>query len=158
MSIELNGKMVCAVSFSSLQEELEHMELPEEERKFCNFMKVSELIQKRIRKCDEELKSKPYILLLPFTMSTSKADRKKLNEDCIIKPIKELEQKFNVFVIYLRKENTKNLTEKDALMKKIDAYFITPDTIKDKDHPKNGCDRSKQLETYIRQKVIQTLP
>lgn len=145
---EIDGMTICAVSFGSVQEELNKQEI---KQRFCNYEQVLKNIEKRVQTCDSELKGKPYILLIPFTMSASDADRKKLNHNCIIKPFEELSKKFNVFPAYLRKARAQNQEQKDALMKQINAYFIIPDTIK------TDCDRSNQLETYIRQKIIPTI-
>ena len=114
-------------------------------------MEVQKGIKKRVSECVEKLNGKPYALLIPFTMSTSTLNRKKLNVNCIIKPIKELRQKFNVFVVYLRKTKAQNQKEKNALMEQIEAYLIEPDTTRD------DCDRSPQLENYLKKTVIKTL-
>jgi ADP-heptose:LPS heptosyltransferase len=133
---KINGKTVCAVSFGS----------PQEQSKFCNVKQVQENIDNRTQTCDKESKVKPYILLIPFTMSGSRKERKKLNEDCIIKPIEKLKEKFKVFVVYLRKTNARNLAEKDALMKKIAiAEFETT---------KNDYDKSRELEKFLKEKII----
>ena len=132
---KLDSKIVCAASFSS----------PQERSAFCNVKQVQDDIDERLKVCDEESKGKPYILLIPFTMSTSDADRKKLNVNCIVKPIEELEKKFKVYVIYLRKTNARNLAEKDALMKPIAVAEI--------ETTKTDYDKSKELEKFLREKL-----
>lgn len=136
---KINGIIVCAVNFNS----------PQEQSVFCNVKQVQENINERIQICNEESKRKPYILLIPFTMSGSRTKKKKLNEKCIINPIKELEKKFKVYVIYLRKTNAKNLTEKDALMKRVTSVLI--ETTKD------DYDKSKELEKFVKKRVIKSM-
>lgn len=130
---KLDGRTVCAVSFGS----------PQEQSKFCNVLQVQENINSRIRECDEKATNKPYFLIIPFTMSSSRKRKKKLNEDCICKPIEELKKRFNVFVIYLRKTNTHHRNEKDALMESVEAmkpYILTT---------KDNYDKSKELEKFL---------
>ena len=131
-----DDKTVCAVSFSS----------PQERSAFCYVEQVQDDINKRIQECDKESKGKPYILLIPFTMSGSRAKKKKLNNECIVKPIEELEKKFKVYVIYLKKKNARNLAEKDALMKKIAVAEI--------ETTKTDYDKSKELEIFLKEKLI----
>ena len=133
---KLDGKTVCAVSFGS----------PQEQSAFCEVNQVQANIDGRIQTCDKECKAKPYILLIPFTMSGSREKRKKINEQCILKPIEKLGQNFKVFVIYLRKTNAHNLSEKDTLMK--DLATVTIETTK-KDY-----DKSRELEKFLKEKVL----
>lgn len=114
---------------------------------FCNVKKVQENINHRINECEKSASSKPYFLIIPFTMSGSRNKKKKVNEDCILKPIKELEKTFRVFVIYLRKINTHHLKEKDALMKDVAIATIStkPDRYED-------YEKSKDLEKVLREK------
>ena len=130
----LDSKIICAKSFCS----------PQEQSKFCNVKQVKENIKERTQACDLESKGEPYILLIPFTMNIDSANRKRINENCIIRPIEELRKEFKVYIMYLRKTNAQNLAEKDELMKQINAFFITPETTE------KDCDRSKQLETYLK--------
>jgi hypothetical protein len=134
---KLDGKTVCAVSFGSPQEQA---------RGFCKVDKVQENINRRISECDEKATSKPYILIIPFTMSGSRSEKKKINKDCILKPIEVLKKSFKVFIIYLRKTNAHNLTEKDALMKD-----IAMDTI---ETAKKDYDKSRELEKILREKIL----
>jgi len=136
---KLDGKRICAVSFDS----------PQEHEDFCKVNDVQKNINGRIRECNEETKGDPYILIVPFTMSTSEADRKKLNKNCILKPIEELKKSFIVFVIYLKKKNAKLLAEKDALMKGITSVVI--ETTKD------DYDKSTELEKYLKERVIKSM-
>lgn len=134
---KINGKILCAVSFSS----------PQERSMFCNVKQVQDDINERIQVCDDESKGKPYILLIPFTMSGSRTKKKKLNEECIIKPIEELKRKFKVYVIYLRKTNARNPIEKDALMKKINAEPEPVETTR------TDYDKSEELEKFLKKKI-----
>jgi hypothetical protein len=136
---KFEGKTVCAVSFAS----------PQEKSPFCNVGKVQENIQRRIDQCNEKASSKPYILIIPFTMSGSRTEKKKINKECIVKPINWLKKNFNVFVIYLRKTNIRNLKEKDDLMK--DMAIATIETTR-KDYNK-----SVELEKALREKVLPKL-
>ena len=133
---KLDGRIVCAVSFSS----------PQERSAFCNVEQVQDDINERIQTCNEKSKGKPYILLIPFTMSGSRTKKKKLNRECIISPIEELKKKFKVYVIYLRKKNAVNVAEKDALMKKI--------AIKEIETTKTDYDKSKELEKFLKEKIV----
>ena len=140
---KLDGKIICAVSFSS----------PQEKEGFCEVNDVKENIKERITECNEETKGEPYILIIPFTMRTRNKDRKKLNENCILKPIQHLRKRFNVFVIYLKKKKIKRRLKMDdlmdALMEGIASYVI--ETTKD------DCDMSKELENYLKKKVIKSI-
>jgi hypothetical protein len=133
---KLDSKRICAVSFSS----------PQEKEPFCKVELVNENIKNRISECERKTSGEPYILVIPFTMSVSKADRTKLNKDCILKPIEELRKKFNVFAIYLRKTNAQNLAEKDALMEQIALIKI--------ETTKRDYDKSAELEKCLREVVI----
>jgi ABC-type cobalamin/Fe3+-siderophores transport system ATPase subunit len=135
---KLDGKRVCAVSFGS----------PQEQEPFCKVELVNGNIRNRISECKQNTNGEPYILVIPFTMSVSKADRTKLNKDCILKPIKELQKMFKVFVIYLRKTNTRSLAKKDALMEQVALKTI--ETTKD------DYDKSAELEKYVREAVIKS--
>ncbi len=135
---KLDGKTVCAVGFSSPQEQVHD---------FCNVTKVKENINRRVSECDKKATSKPYFLIIPFTMSGSRRKKKKVNEDCILKPIEELKKRFNVFVIYLRKTNTHHRKEKDALMEPIAMHPYIPTTKKD-------YDKSKELEKFLIEHVF----
>ena len=73
--------------------------------------------------------------------------KKKVNEDCILKPIEELKKSYHVFVIYLRKTNTHHLKEKDALMEHIAIRPPIPTT-------KEDYDKSKDLEKVLREKIL----
>jgi GTPase SAR1 family protein len=92
MTIE--GKRVYAVGSGS----------PQERNDFCKVQRVNADIQARIDECNMRAAGQSFILIIPFTMSVSEVDRK-LNEDCILEPIKELRKTFNVFLIYLQKAN-----------------------------------------------------
>jgi GTPase SAR1 family protein len=134
-----DGKRIYAIDSGS----------PQERNRFCRVERVNKNIQDRIDECNEKADRQSYILIIPFTMSVSNADRTKLNEDCILKPIEELKKAFNVFVIYLKKTNAQNRAEKDALMKRIATAEI--------ETTKQDCDKSAELETFLRKEVIQTL-
>jgi ABC-type sugar transport system ATPase subunit len=136
---KFNSRIVCAVSFSS----------PQERSVFCNVEQVQDDINERIQTCDEKSKGEPYILLIPFTMSGSRTKKEKLNQECIISPIEELKKRFKVYVLYLRKTNTMNLAEKDALMKKIAIAEI--------ETAKTDYDKSKELENFLKEKIESTL-
>jgi len=133
---KLDGMTVCAVSFGS----------PQEQSDFCDVIQVQKNIKERTQTCDKESKVKPYTLLIPFTMSGSRKKRKKVNKDCIIKPIEELRKSFKVFVIYLRKTNTHYRAEKDALMKDIAVKTI--------ETTKEDFDKSIELEKFLKEKVL----
>lgn len=135
---KLDGKIICAVSFSS----------PQEQEPFCEVELINDNIKKRIIECENNTNGEPYVLIIPFTMSGSRKKRKKINEDCILKPIERLKERFKVFVIYLRKTNARNLKEKDALMRKVAS--ITIETTR-KDY-----DKSAELEKFLRQVVIKS--
>lgn len=136
----LDGKKVFAVNAGSPQEIV---------KKFCRVELVNKDIEKRISECNKKAESQSYILIIPFTMSVSKADRTKLNEDCILKPIEKRKETFNVFVIYLKKTSAKNLAKKNALMKQI--ALIEIETTED------NYDKSAELEVFLRKNVIKTL-
>jgi hypothetical protein len=129
---------VCAFSFGSSQEKVND---------FCNVDKVLMNIDRRIKECDEKATSKPHFLIIPFTMSASPKRKKKINKDCILKPIEELENRFDVFVIYLRKTNTHHLKEKDALMEPIAMRPYIQTTKKD-------YDKSKELKKFLIEKIF----
>jgi hypothetical protein len=135
---KLDGKRICAVSFGS----------PQEQEPFCKVEHVNGNIKDRILECEKNTNGEPYVLIIPFTMSVSGADRTKLNKDCILKPIEELKKKFKVFVIYLRKINARNLAEKDALMGQVALKTI--ETTKD------DYDKSAELESYLREVVMKS--
>jgi ABC-type cobalamin/Fe3+-siderophores transport system ATPase subunit len=135
---KLDGKRICAVSFGS----------PQEQEPFCKVELVNGNIKNRILECENNTDGEPYILIIPFTMSVSNADRTKLNKDCIVEPIDELKKKLKVFVIYLRKANAQNLSKKDALMEQIALKTI--ETTKD------DYDKSAELEKYLREVVIKS--
>ena len=82
-------------------------------------------------------------------MSGSIEKKKKVNEDCILKPIRELQKTFRVFVICLRKTNTHHLKEKDALMEGLAITRISskPDRYED-------YEKSKDLEKVLREKIL----
>jgi len=135
---KLDGRRICAVSFSS----------PQEQEPFCEVRLVNDNIKNRIIECEKNTNGEPYILIIPFTMSGSRKKRKKINEDCILKPIEKLREKFKVFVIYLRKTNARNLEDKDALMKRIALKMV--ETTKD------DYDKSAELEKYLKGVVIES--
>jgi ABC-type cobalamin/Fe3+-siderophores transport system ATPase subunit len=135
---KLEDKIVCAVKFAS----------PQEKEKFCNVENVNKNIENRITECETKTEGKQYILLIPFTMSGKKKERKKINTDCIIEPIEKLKGKFRVFVIYLRKTNAHNLAEKDALMAKVATKRI--------ETTKNDFDSSAELEKFLREIVVKS--
>lgn len=135
----LDGMRVYAVSSRSPHEKVND---------FCNIAEVNEEIKKRVDECDKKANGQGYTLIIPFTMSVSEVDRTKLNEDCILEPIKELQKRFKVFVIYLRKTNARNLAKKDALMEQVKLKTI--ETTKD------DCDKSVELERYLREVVIKS--
>ena len=117
---------------------------------FCDVEGVNKDIEKRTDECDKKANGQRYILIIPFTMSVSEADREKLNEDCILRPIETLKGRYNVFVIYLKKKNAKNLEQKNALMKRITPH-------KEIETTRDDYDKSTELEVYIREKIIKTL-
>lgn len=90
---KIDGKTVCAVSLGVT------FGSPQEQSPFCNVVKVQENIKTRIIECDRKATSKPYFLIIPFTMSGSRKKKKKVNEDCILKPIEEL-KKVTEFLLY----------------------------------------------------------
>ena len=114
---------------------------------------VQRNIQKRIEECNKETNNEPYILIIPFTMSVSKRDRTRLNEDCIHKPIEELKKSFKVCVIYLRKENAQKLGEKDALMDRI-IQMVRIMFTKKIETTKKDYDKSMKLEDFLKEKVL----
>ena len=130
---KIDGRIVCAVSFCS----------PQEQEDFCVVKDVQRNIQKRIEECVKETNGKSYILIIPFTMSVSEKDRTRLNEDCIRKPIEELKKSFKVFIIYLRKETAQKLREKDALM---DCIIFD----KKIETTKKDYDKSTELEDFLK--------
>lgn len=136
---KFEGKIICAVSFGS----------PQEQSPFCNVDRVQENIQRRIDECNEKATSKPYILIIPFTMSGSRTQKKKINKECILNPISELARNFKVYIIYLRKMNAHHLTEKDDLMKDraIDTIMTT----------KDDYDKSNELEKSLKEKILPKL-
>ena len=97
VSRKLDGKIVCAVRDSSIQERLG-------KDGFCKVELVEKDIYEQIAICNKKTKGKPYTLIMPFTMRTLNNKRNSLNADCIIEPIENLKKSFNVFVIYLRKK------------------------------------------------------
>lgn len=144
VSRKLDGKIVCAVGDSSIQERLV-------KKDFCKVDKVQEDIKSQVKTCDRETKGEPYILIMPFTMRTLNNERDSLNENCIIKPIKYLKKSFKVFVIYMRKTNTKLLSEKDDLIKRIIPHV---DKVKTIETTEEDCDKSKELEIFLKKHVI----
>ena len=141
---KLDGKTVCAVSFSS----------PQEQSPFCKVEIVQENIKSRISVCEKKAKSKPYFLIIPFTMSGSVKEKKKINKNCILKPIEELRKSYRVFVIYLRKTNAHHLKEKDALVEKIalikDVVLISPPILTTREE----YEKSRDLEKVLREKIL----
>jgi len=135
----LDGKRVYCVDSGS----------PQERNKFCHVEDVNANIQMRTDECNKKANGQSYVLIIPFTMSVSSLDRTKLNEDCILKPVERLRKTFNVFVIYLKKTNARNLDKKNALMQKI-AMIDIETTNKD-------FDKSAELEAFLRKNVIKTL-
>ncbi|WXG43011.1 MAG: hypothetical protein WED04_02930 [Promethearchaeati archaeon SRVP18_Atabeyarchaeia-1] len=136
---KFKGKIVCAVNFGS----------PQEQSPFCDVDKVQENIQRRIDECNREATSKPYILIIPFTMFGNRRQGKKINKACILNPIDELEKHFKVFIIYFRKTNTHNLAEKDALMQ--GRAIATIETTE------QDYDKSSELEKVVREKILPRL-
>jgi hypothetical protein len=134
---KLDGRIVCAFSFGSPQEKVQ---------KFCAVEKVQDNIQRRIDECNKKASSKPYILIIPFTMSGSRIQKKKINEDCIIKPINWLKKDFHIFVIHLRKGKARNLKEQDDLMKDLAIEKI--------ETTKKDYDKSSDLINILRQKIF----
>lgn len=131
----LNGKTIYAFGLSSPQELLK-------KKDFCNVDKVKARIRKRTSICDEVSAGQDYTLIIPFGIYENE-DRTELNEECVLKPIEWLKFKgFKVFPIYLRKENTTHLLQKDSLMKRITSTIITTQ--------KHDYDKSEELENLIR--------
>ena len=64
---KLDGKTVCAVSFGS----------PQEQSPFCIVERVQGNINRRINECDGKAATKPYFLIIPFTMSGSRKKKEK---------------------------------------------------------------------------------
>jgi len=127
----LNGKKVCAVSLSS----------PQELKKFCEVDEVKDSIEKRIQKCERASKGQDYTLIIPFGVYG--AVNGKLNEDCILKPIKWLrDQGFRVFVIYLEKKRARGLNLIDSFVKKITSIEIASTEEYER--------QSKDLENFIK--------
>ena len=145
---QVNGKIVCAVSFSSPQEQV---------KVFCKFEKVQENVKNRLKICDEKASSKPYFCLIPFTISGSRREKKNVNKNCILKPIKELRKNYHVFVIYLRKSNTHHLKDKDALIAEIAAIeegFVVRPFIETTREDRDNCDKSNDLKKRLEEKIL----
>jgi len=134
---KLDNKIVCAVYFGS----------PQEQEPFCNVEQVNENIKNRIAKCEDNTKDESYIVLIPFTMCGNRKGEK-INRNCILEPIRKLEEKFQVFIIYLRKTNIRNLTEKDALMAQVASLTIQT--------TKQDYDKSVELEKFLREVVMKS--
>ena len=141
--VRINSRRVCAVSFCSPQERVQ----AKDKDNFCKFELVIEDINNRIAECETKTKGEPYILLIPFTMSTKKGEAE-LNKGCIKKPLEFLKKCFNVFVTYIQKENPTHKDLKDGLMRQLEAYFIEPKTTHD------DCDRSEELRTFLKELPI----
>ena len=138
ISKRVKGKLVCAVSFGS----------PQEQEPFCKVKRVQKNIDDRIEECDEKTEGESYILIIPFTIQVNKKDKKSLNKKCITTPIENLKKTCKVFVIYLRKTNTRLLSDKDALMNRLKiAEFATSTT---------DYDKSKELKAFLKRKVIKS--
>lgn len=140
--VKINGRIVCAVSFGSPQERVQ----AKDKDNFCMFELVIEDINNRIAECEIKTKGEPYILLIPFTMSTRKGEAE-LNENCIKKPWEFLKKRFgdfNVFVAYIQKEKPTHEDLKNKLMRRLEAYFIEPKTTHD------DCDRSEELRAFLK--------
>lgn len=128
----IDGKRVYAVGLSS----------PQELEKFCHVDDVKADIEKRIQECEKASQNQDYTLIIPFGIYENK-DRTKLNEECLLKPIEWLKTRgFKVFPIYLRKENTTHLLQKDSLMKRITSTIIKSQ--------KHDYDKSRELENFIK--------
>jgi GTPase SAR1 family protein len=117
---------------------------------FCDVDGVNKDIEKRTDECDKKANGQRYILIIPFTMSFSRADRNKLNEDCILKPIEDLKKAYKVFIIYLKKSNAKLCSQMDALMKRVESDKTIETT-------KKVFNKSTELEAFIKEKAIKTL-
>lgn len=109
----LNGKKIYAVRLNS----------PQEQEDFCEIDDVKGNIKGRIRKCEQASKGQQYTLIIPFGLYG--ALKRKLNEDCILKPIEWLRNKgFKVFVVYLRKKTARALDLVDSFMRKVTSNVI----------------------------------
>lgn len=127
----LDGRKIYAISLSS----------PQELSDFCVVDQVKEKIEKRIQKCEQEGQSQDYFLIIPFTLMVKGGE---INERCIVEPIQWLKAKgFKVVSIYLRRENTRYLSLKDALMRKITSKIIES---KEGDYDR----QSRELEDILR--------
>ena len=106
----INGKIVCAVGFSSPQES--------ELTSFCNYNLVIEDIIERLEIARKEVKKRrdkdDFVFVIPFTLKKKDA---MINEDCIIKPIEDLRGKgHNVVPIYLNRVYLKQKQWYDKFM------------------------------------------
>jgi hypothetical protein len=86
--------------------------------KFCDSDWVTRKIELWIHNCNH---SDCLLLIMPFQIHFNR-DTGKMNANCIKKPIVELKRKFKVYVVYLRKNGSRNIAprvDKDRL-KRID--------------------------------------
>jgi hypothetical protein len=134
---KFDGKLVCAVSFGS----------PQEQEDFCEVEDVNKNIENRIAISEGRVKGEQFVLLIPFTMIGNREKGEKINTDCILKPIEKLKKSFKVYVIYLRKKSLQN-AERDALIEKITP---SPKRIETTEH---DYDKSTELEKYLKESVI----
>lgn len=111
-------------------------------KEFCYVNEVIDKIEKRIQKFEEASHSQDCVLIIPFGIYARKG-KAEINEQCILKPIDWLRAKgYRVFPVYLRKERTRYLSLKDALMNRITKHVIKSD--------KNYDRQARELETLIK--------
>jgi hypothetical protein len=132
LSRVFNGKMIFGVSLSS----------PQEQSTFCNVGQVKEKVSKRIGKFEAASTGRDYIAIIPFGVYQKNRTSNELNERCIFEPIEWLKESgFRVVPVYLRKESTRLLDEKDSLIRKVAKFEI----LSNKDYKR----QAKELEAII---------
>ena len=114
----INGKIVCAVGFSSPQES--------ELTSFCNYNLVIEDIIERLEIARKEVKKRrdkdDFVFVIPFTLKKKDA---MINKDCIIKPIEDLNDKGHIVVpIYLNRVYLRKQQWYDQFMRDLTTHVI----------------------------------
>lgn len=121
---EYKSKRICIFRIS-----------PQEEQGvvFCDGAEVSRRIGRMITKCDS---GRCNLLIFPFSMGTNRQGE--LNSGCIERPLERLRSRFEVHLVYLRRETNdagrpmKALAEMNTLMQRLNAETIIRS--RDKDH------------------------
>ena len=113
---EYNGKRICI--FRTSPQEMKGV-------RFCVDADVSNRIDGMIAKCDS---GQCRLLILPFSLRTNRS--RQLNMGCIERPIERLRSRFEVHLVYLRRETNDagrpltGLVEMDDLMRRLNAETI----------------------------------